>query len=62
MDIGNIMVVVCVWNSGVKIGGDQRSNGGEFFRIITERARELLGDIKAGVQTSQQNEASIVDQ
>jgi len=22
MDIGNIMVIVCVWNSGVKIGGE----------------------------------------
>jgi putative IMPACT (imprinted ancient) family translation regulator len=49
MDIGNIMVVVCVWNNGVKIGGEQRSNGGEFFRVISERARELLNEIKAGV-------------
>jgi hypothetical protein len=46
------MVVVCVWNSGVKIGGE-RSNNGEFFRIITERARELLNDIKSGVMGSQ---------
>lgn len=46
------MVVVCVWNSGVKIGGD-RSNNAEFFRIISERARELLGDIKQGVISSE---------
>ena len=41
MDIGNILVVCCIWNSGVTIG-DQRLRGGEFFRMITERARELL--------------------
>jgi len=50
MDIGNIMVVVCIWNSGVTIG-DNRLRGGEFFRMITDRARELLTSIKEGVQT-----------
>ena len=49
MDIGNIMVVVCIWNSGVTIG-DNRLRGGEFFRMITDRARELLTQIKEGVQ------------
>jgi len=48
MDIGNILVVCCIWNSGVTIG-DQRLRGGEFFRMITERARELLTTIKSGV-------------
>ena len=48
MDIGNIMVVVCIWNSGVTIG-DNRLRGGEFFRMITDRARELLTNIKEGV-------------
>lgn len=45
------MVVCCIWNSGVTIG-DQRLRGGEFFRMITERARELLTTIKAGVLQS----------
>ena len=49
MDIGNIMVVVCIWNNGVTIG-DNRLRGGEFFRMITDRARELLTSIKEGVQ------------
>jgi len=49
MDITNIMIVVCIWNSGVTIG-DSRLRGGEFFRIITDRARELLTSIKEGVQ------------
>ncbi len=48
MDIGNIMVVVCIWNSGVTIG-ENRLRGGEFFRMITDRARELLTSIKEGV-------------
>ena len=52
MDIGNIMVVVCIWNSGVTIG-DNRLRGGEFFRMITDRARELLTSIKEGVQQTE---------
>lgn len=52
MDIGNIMVVVCIWNNGVTIG-DNRLRGGEFFRLITDRARELLTSIKEGVQQTE---------
>jgi len=48
MDIGNIMCVVCIWNNGVSIG-ETKLRGGEFFRMITERARELLAVIKEGV-------------
>ena len=55
MDIGNIMVVVCIWNSGVTIG-DNRLRGGEFFRMITDRARELLTNIKEGVQQTEMAE------
>ena len=46
------MVVVCIWNSGVTIG-DNRLRGGEFFRMITDRARELLTSIKEGVMQGQ---------
>lgn len=48
MDIGNILVIVCIWNSGVTIG-DSRLRGGEFYRMITDRARELLKTIKDDV-------------
>ena len=48
MDIGNIMVVVCIWNNGVSIA-DQKQLGGEFYKIISERARDLLKGIKAEV-------------
>ena len=57
MDIGNILVVCCIWNSGVTIG-DQRLRGGEFFRMITERARELLTTIKSGVLMQTNNQTS----
>ena len=52
MDIGNIMVVVCIWDSGVTIG-ENRLKGGEFFRMITDRTRELLTSIKEGVMQGQ---------
>ena len=58
MDIGNIMVVVCIWNNGVTIG-DTRLRGGEFFRMITDRARELLTHIKDGVMLGEIEAASI---
>ena len=46
--MGNIMVIVCIWNSGVTIG-DSRLRGGEFYRMITDRARELVKSIKDDV-------------
>lgn len=48
LEIGNIMVIVCIWPNGVAIGEGLR--GGELFRVITERARELLAVIRQGVQ------------
>ena len=56
MDMGNIMVIVCIWNSGVTIG-DSRLRGGEFYRMITDRARDLLKSIKDEV--NQGNQAMI---
>ena len=44
MEIENIVVIVCIWNSGVQIGS-QQLKGGEFYRIVIERARELLNSI-----------------
>jgi len=45
MDIGNIMVVVCIWKNSVAIG-DPRIHPGELHKEITERAKELLQGIK----------------
>ena len=59
MDIGNIMVVVCIWNNSVSIG-ETKLRGGEFFRMITERARELLTVIKEGVMQGEMEEVSTI--
>lgn len=48
MDIGNIMAIVFIWNNGISIG-EQKQIPGEFHRIISERARELLQGIKSDV-------------
>ena len=45
MEIENIVLIVCIWNNGVQIGS-QQLKGGEFFRIIIERGRELLNQIQ----------------
>ena len=44
MEIENIVLIVCIWNNGVQIGG-QHVKGGELFRVIVERGRELLNQI-----------------
>eukprot|EP00347_Sterkiella_histriomuscorum_P020945 403335852 len=44
MEIENIMVFVCVWNTGAQIG-QQTVKGGELFKVIIERAKELLNTI-----------------
>lgn len=59
MDIGNILVIVMVWNQGLGLG-DQKQIPGEFHRIISERVRELLTGIKSEVveiQAQAANEA-----
>ena len=54
MDIGNIMVIVCIWKKDVSIG-DPRINPGELYREINERAKELLSGIKQSIiQTGDQ--------
>ena len=45
MEIENVLLVVCVWDQGVRIG-EAPIKGGEFFKIITDRARELLNQIQ----------------
>jgi putative IMPACT (imprinted ancient) family translation regulator len=48
MDIGSILVIVCIWNSGVQLG-ESRIKGGELYRIVNERAKELLLSIKQSI-------------
>lgn len=49
MEIENIVLIVCIWNNGVQIGS-QQIKGGEFFRIVIERGRELLNQIQEQIQ------------
>lgn len=44
MDIENILVIVCVWNSGAQIGAPQ-VRGGELFKVIIDQAKDLLNTI-----------------
>ncbi|CDW88384.1 UNKNOWN [Stylonychia lemnae] len=44
MEIENILVFVCIWNTGAQIG-QQLLRGGELYRIVVERGRELLNTI-----------------
>ena len=46
LDIGNILVIVCVWHTTLSVDKLQQ---GEFFKLITERARELMQSIKQDV-------------
>ena len=59
MEIENIVLIVCIWNNGVQIGS-QNIKGGEFFRIIVERARELLNQIQEQIQQEEIDKLNLV--
>ena len=47
MEVENILIVVCIWDKGVKIGNTSSIvKGGEFYKILIDRARELLNQIQ----------------
>jgi hypothetical protein len=50
MDIVGILVIICIWTNGVTLG-ETRVKGGELHRVLTERAREMLGKIKRSIVT-----------
>lgn len=41
MQMTGVLCFVCIWNNGVTLG-EVQVKGGEMYRVITERARELL--------------------
>jgi len=60
MEIENILIIVVVYNQGVPLG--HPVSGGEFYKAIIERARDLLTTIHDEiVKTQQQNEKSKQD-
>lgn len=44
MEIENIALIICIWDNGLKLGS-QALKGGELFKVIIERAKDLLGVI-----------------
>jgi hypothetical protein len=44
MEVENIIVIVCIWTSGASLGHLQ-VRGGELYKIILDRAKELLSSI-----------------
>jgi hypothetical protein len=48
MEVENIIVIVCIWTSGV---GNLQIRGGELYKIILDRAKELLTTIHEQIVT-----------
>ncbi len=44
MEVENIMVIVCIWSSGATLGNMQ-VRGGELYKVLLDRAKELLTTI-----------------
>ena len=55
MRIENIVIIVCIWNNGVQIG-PQQLKGGEFYRIVVERARDLLNQMMDEIVNMEQSQ------
>lgn len=53
MEVENIMVVVCVWSSGASIGNVQ-VRGGELYKVVIDRAKELLTTIHDQIVATQE--------
>lgn len=44
MEVENILVIVCIWSSGAALGNLQ-VRGGELYKVILDKAKELLTTI-----------------
>ena len=53
MEVENIMVIVCIWSSGATLGTMQ-VRGGELYKVILDRAKELLNTIHEQILATQQ--------
>ena len=53
MEVENILVIVCVWTAGASLGSLQL-RGGEFYKVILDRAKELLTTIHEQIIATQQ--------
>ena len=48
MEVENIIVIVCIWTNGV---GSLQIRGGELYKIILDKAKELLTTIHEQIVT-----------
>jgi hypothetical protein len=44
MEVENIIVIICIWTSGAALGNLQ-VRGGELYKVVIDRAKELLSSI-----------------
>lgn len=52
MEVENILVVVCIWTSGAALG-NLALRGGELYKVVLDRARELLTTIHEQILATQ---------
>ena len=53
MEVENIIVIVCIWTSGAALGNLQ-VRGGELYKVVIDRAKELLSSIHEQIKVQQE--------
>lgn len=53
MEVENIIVIICIWTSGAALGNLQ-VRGGELYKVVLDRAKELLSSIHEQIKVQQE--------
>ncbi len=53
MEVENIIVIICIWTAGSAIGSLQ-VRGGELYKVVLERAKDLLSSIHEQIKVQQE--------
>ena len=53
MEVENIIVIICIWTSGAALGNLQ-VRGGELYKVILDRAKDLLSSIHEQIKIQQE--------
>jgi hypothetical protein len=53
MEVENIIVIICIWTSGAALGNLQ-VRGGELYKVVIDRAKELLSSIHEQIKVQQE--------
>jgi hypothetical protein len=54
MEVENIIVVVCIWSNALS-GMVQAVRGGEMYKVVLDRAKELLTNIHEQIVKQQEH-------